>query len=181
MSEPDANMFEVLPGLPGVGPYPEQFSATGKGTYHEGFVVKFHPRSSESWVGNFQSGRHGFTGALPHPDGRTVIVVAGGQAYHVDPETRVLLRQFGGRISEVMKEQGRGLLIFADDLRLWAMSASGTRRETRRISWDGIRGLTLDGDSIVGEAHDPMSDSWCRFSVDVETGKVTGGSYRAHW
>jgi len=84
-------LFEVLPGLSGVGPYPEQFSATGKGTHREGFVVRFHPHLSESWVGNFQSVLHGFTGVLLHPDGRTVIVVSGGQAYHVDPETRKLL------------------------------------------------------------------------------------------
>jgi hypothetical protein len=174
-------LFEVLPGLPGVGPYPEQFSATGEGTYHEGFVVKFHPRSSESWVGNVQSGHYGFTGALTHPNGRTVIVVAGGQAYHVDPETRVLLHQFGGGISDVMQEPGSGLLIFADDLRLWAMSTSSVRWKTRRISWDGIRGLAVAGDTVLGEAYDPMSDGWCRFSVEVETGKVTGGSYRAHW
>jgi hypothetical protein len=181
MSEPDANMFEVLPGLPGVGPYPEQFSANGKGTHREGFVVRFQPRSSEPWVGNFQPGVYGFTGALPHPEGRTVIVVAGGQAYHVDPETRSLLYQFGGGISGVVQEPSQGLLVFADDLRLWAMSARGVCWETRRISWDGIRGLAVEGDAIVGEAYDPMSDGWCRFAVELETGKVKGGTFRARW
>ena len=110
-----------------------------------------------------------------------MIVVAGGQAYHVDPETKDLLYQFGGIISEVVREPSRGLLIFADDLRLWAMSASGVRWETERISWDGIRGLAIEGQSVMGEAYDPMSDGWRRFSVEIETGKVKGGSYRAHW
>jgi len=179
-NESQNELFEVLPGLPGVGPYPEQFSPTGRGTFREGFVVRFKPRSAASWVGNFQSGPYGFTGVVPHPDGRSVIVVSGGQAYHVDPETRTLLLQFGGMISGVVQEPSRGLLIFADDLRLWAMSASGVQWETGRISWDGIRGLVIEGESVVGEAYDPMSDGWCPFSVEVATGKVQGGSYRSH-
>jgi len=84
-------------------------------------------------------------------------------------------------ISEMVQEPRRRLLIFSDDLRLWAMSASGVRWETGRISWDGIRGLPIEGNFIVGEAYDPMSDGWRQFTVELETGKVKGGSFRNHW
>jgi hypothetical protein len=48
--------FEVLPGLPAVGPYPEQFAPDGRPTHSEGFVVRILPRTCEAWIGNFQRG-----------------------------------------------------------------------------------------------------------------------------
>lgn len=35
--------FRTLVGLPATGPWPEQFSATGRGTHREGFVVELNP------------------------------------------------------------------------------------------------------------------------------------------
>jgi hypothetical protein len=174
----ESELFELLPGLPGVGPYPEQFTATGHGTHSEGVVVRFHPRSSQAWVGNFQPGIYGYDGALLHPDGHTVIVVSGGQAYHIDPESRRLLRQFGGAIADVVQDRARGLLVFSDGIRLWAMDVGGERWQTERISWDGIRDLAIDGEVVIGEAYDPMCDRWSSFSVSLETGTVRGGTYR---
>ena len=49
-------VFEILTGLPGTGPWPEQFSATGLGTHSEGFVVRFVPDHGEAWIGNFLPG-----------------------------------------------------------------------------------------------------------------------------
>lgn len=177
LSASESEPFEVLPGLPGVGPVPEQFTATGQGTHSEGFVVRFNPRSSESWVGNFVSGFVGYTGAFTHPDGRTVVIISGGQAYQVDPATRKLLRHFGGGITEAIIEPSRKLLILSDGIRLWALDASGQRWETERLSWDGTRSLRIEGQAVTGEAYDPMGDKWIPFSVCLETGKVNGGSY----
>jgi len=173
----ECELFQVLPGLPGVGPLPEQFSATGRGTHSEGFVIRFHPRSSAGWVGNFVPGHAGYRQAVLHPDGRTVVVVSGGMAYHVDPESRRLLRHFGGIITDSVLDATRRLLIFSDATCLWAFDSSGERWQTKRLSWDGTRDLRIVGEAVVGEAYDPMRDKWLSFSVSVETGKVAGGSY----
>jgi hypothetical protein len=177
----ESEFFEVLPGLPGFGPIPEQFTATGHGTHSEGFVVRFNPRSSDRWVGNFVSGFAGYTGAFIHPDGRTAIIISGGQAYHVDPATRSLLRHFGGGITEAIVDANRNLLILSDGIRLWALDRSGQRWETERLSWDGTRGLRIEGQVVAGEAYDPMGDKWVPFAVSLETGKVNGGSYRSRF
>jgi hypothetical protein len=173
----ESQIFEILPGLPGHGPAPEQFSATGHGKHSEGLVVRFHPRDSISWVANFVGGFTGFSRVLLHPDGHTVVAVHSGQAYHVDPRTRKLLSHFGGGITDAITDAGHGILIYSDGIRLWAFDSQGSRWTTARLSWDGIRDLKITQENAVGEAYDPMQDKWLPFSVSLATGAVTGGSY----
>lgn len=167
-----SDVFEVLPGLPGVGPLPEPFAASGQGTHSEGFVVRFHPASGDPWVGNFQPGICGYDGVLMHPDGRTVIVVSGGQAYQIDPRSRACLRHFGGCISAVVRDDTRRLVVLADLTRLWLLDAARERWVSERVSLDGIRNLRIEAESVVGEDYDPMSDHWHPFSVSLETGRL---------
>lgn len=174
----DANEpFRELPGLPGEGPAPLQFSSTGQGTHREGFVVEFHPASGPPWVGNFQPGLSGFSNAVLHPNGHSVVVISGGQAYLIDPAARTLISQFGGGISACIAVPSRSMLIMSDDIRLWALQPSGTAWKTERISWDGIRSLTVSAVDIAGEAYDPMTNSWIAFTVGLDSGGLTGGSY----
>jgi hypothetical protein len=169
--------FVELPGLPGDGPAPVQFSSAGQGMHREGFVVEFHPASGARWVGNFQPGLTSFSTTLRHSDGHSVIVISGGQAYHVDPDSRALLGEFGAAIADVVPVPGRSMIIFSDGIRLLALQPSGFVWKTERISWDGIRALVLSRDHISGEACDPMKDGWTPFSVSLESGQTTGGSY----
>jgi hypothetical protein len=67
-----APSFELLAGLPGDGPYPEQFTVMG-GTHREGFVVRVIPDRASPWVGNIQPGYLAVTRVVPHPDGRTLL------------------------------------------------------------------------------------------------------------
>jgi len=46
--------FEILPGLPSSGPPALYFTERGK--FSEGVVVRFYPKRSEPWVGNFFGG-----------------------------------------------------------------------------------------------------------------------------
>ena len=96
--------FHVLPGLPPYGPLalPVPFSATGMGTHKEGFVVEFLPGESASWVGNFQRGLSKFDLVVNEPGSNRLIVVAGGEAYLVDPLTRRCERTFGGAIQQYL-------------------------------------------------------------------------------
>jgi hypothetical protein len=40
-----------------------------------------------SWVGNFERGATRYNSVLAHPDGRQVVIVAGGEGYIIAPET----------------------------------------------------------------------------------------------
>jgi hypothetical protein len=144
----------------------------GQGTHREGFVVRFHTRTTESWVGNFQGGFGSFDGVFLHPDNRTVIVVSRGQAYHLNPWSRALLRHFGGCITTAIQDTSQNLLVFADWTGLWAFDAKGQRWVSERVSIDGIRNLKVGPDSVVGEAFDPSGEKWYPFSVSLQTGKL---------
>jgi hypothetical protein len=166
----------ALPGLPPYGPLAEAFSPSGTGVHREGFVVEFSPDDAPTWVGNFQEGTTELRAILREPGTDRTIVIAGGTAYVVDVSTHACAHTFGGAIQEVFQVQEH-LLMFSNGLWIEAHGPSGLVWRTRRVSWDGMRDLRLDGDALCGEAYDPMNDEWAPFAVDVRTGEVTGGSY----
>ncbi|HTJ01024.1 MAG TPA: hypothetical protein VL527_19225 [Dongiaceae bacterium] len=167
-----APLFEVLPGLPGVGPVPEAFSATGRGTHSEGLVVCFLPQTINSWVGNFQPGICQYNAVFMHPDGRTVIVISGGTAYVVEPQSRTCLRHFGACITSAACDLSRKLLVISDLTHLWLFDDRGERWVSKRISLDGIRNLRIETETVSGESYDPMSDRWYSFSVTLKSGEL---------
>ena len=168
--------FKPLAGLPGYGDLPEQFSDTGEGTHREGFVVEFFPsKNRASWVGNFQRGLNSFDEVLEHPNGSSVIVVAGGAGYVIDIENRKLTNIFGGMIETVIRVPEKNIVIFGTCLDFEAVGASGLKWQSRRISWDGIRSLKLEDDVLKGEAWN-LDDVWIPFSLNVNTGEHEGGA-----
>ena len=62
---------------------------------------------------------------------------------------------------------------------LWLEATDGERLlwRTRRLSWDGMMEVRVDGERIVGHAYDPMNDEWTPFAVEIATGEAFGGSY----
>jgi hypothetical protein len=161
--------FRILPGLPGTGPWPEQFSSGGGSTHREGFVVEFFPPMQPSWVGNFQNGMGGCSAVFSFPSGGPVAVVAGGEGYLVAPVGRRLLRTFGGSISSALTVPEADLLIFANDTELEAWDANFMHWRTRRISWDGIRELRVENGSIKGLAYSPNEFP---FEINIRTGEI---------
>jgi len=170
--------FRVLNGLPATGPYPEQFSAEGRGMHREGFVVEFFPEKKPNWVGNFQPGMTEYSAVLPHFDGAALIVIAGGQAYVIDPEERRLLAFFGGAIDvALVVPPGNLLVIGCNGIWLEAWDNSGLRWRSRRISWDGMRDIRIENDKVKGKAWSPIDHVEYPFEVNLTTGAVEGGSY----
>lgn len=167
----------MLPGLPATGPWPEQFSASGHGSHSEGFVVEFFPEGKPTWIGNFQPGSTDFSAVLPHPDGRSLVVIAGGQAYVVDQGERRLVGVSGGALDVALANPASNALVVGDGIRLEAWDFSGLRWRSRRISWDGMRAVRIDGDKIKGEAWSVLDDCYYPFAVDMTTGTADGGSY----
>jgi len=160
------------------GPMALPFTATGQGTHSEGLVVRFHS-STGVWVGNFQRGLSSLDQVLAHPDGRHVVVVAGGSAYVVDAENHSLVETFGAQIEHIFVVAANSLVLFGNGLWFEALGPSGTAWRSRRISWDGMRNVTVTGLVVRGEAYAPegAKGTWYPFEVDLPTGTVSGGSY----
>lgn len=170
--------YEVLPGLPATGPWPEQFSATGMGHHKEGLVVRFHQQDRSTWVGNFQRGLTDYDGVVTHPDGKHVIVIAGGQGYVVAPESREVTECLGGAIIQTYVIHNPALIVLDHQgIAFEALSPGGRIWRTQRLSWDGFRSVRIESGRMLGEAWSPMDDRWQRFEVDLVTGASSGGSF----
>lgn len=169
--------FVVLSGLPPYGPPAEPFSAVGHGTHREGYVVRFTDSRGGEWVGNFQPGLGGVSGAVDHPDGRRVLVIAEGQGYVVDPDERASRHFFGGQVEHILLVPSLGVLI-GNGLWFEAIGPGGSLWTSDRISWDGMQGLKIDGQQLTGESWDPLTNSWVPFELDLVTGVSRGGSFR---
>jgi len=171
--------FEILPGLPPYGPAAEPFPEDGRQAYREGLVIRFRPRGNPSWVGNFQRGWSVFNSVVLHPDQYQVIVVAGGAGYIVDPGSRRQMHQFGlsGSSSFLQSLPELNLVVFGEGLRIAACLACNTAWCTERISWDGMRNITVTASTLRGEAWSPVSDRWHPFEVDLLTGKTSEAIY----
>jgi len=68
--------FEILPGLPGVGPSPKHFHQGRPTPWSEGFVVRFWNSDGSHWVGNFQQGNYGYHDVVLWPEANAIVVVA---------------------------------------------------------------------------------------------------------
>ncbi len=169
--------FDVLPGLPPYGESPEAFTATGQGRHREGYVVRFHPDASASWVGNFQPGVSSFEDVLPHPNGREFVVIAGGQGYVVDPNDRAKREYFGVQIEIALEVPELSGVLFGNGLWFEFLGPVGLQWRSRRISWDGMRAVRREGLRLFGEAWSPIEDCWLPFELDLCSGEFTGGSY----
>jgi hypothetical protein len=139
--------------------------------------VQFLPEGKPSWVVNFQPGLTDYYGVLPLPNGTFWIVIAGGQAYAIDPDERRLLTSFGGQIDTAVAAPEKNLLILSNGVYLEAWNANAMQWRTRRISWDGIWELDVDQHHVKGQAWNPFDECETPFSVDLTTGDVEGGSY----
>jgi len=169
--------FRELPGLPAYGPMPLQFSSTGQGMHREGFVVEFLPGREDKWVGNFQLGLTGYRAVVAHPDGRCFIVISGGEAYVVDPRAKKVEEVFGGQIEFVALVSEIDALVFGNGLWFDIVRPDGCRATTRRISWDGMTEIAINGSRLRGQAYDPLSESSVPFEVNLLDATHTGGSY----
>lgn len=170
------SLYQILPGLPPYGPEALPFSATGMRTHSEGFVVRFLPGTESSWVGNFQPGLTDMHRVMPHPDTERLIVIAGGEAYVIAPTELTKWTHFGGSINYAELIPDLDAILFGNGLWFELLGAESTIWKTRRISWDGMRDLTLQGLTMTGRSW-CYDDTWSGFTVDLVEGTVTGGSY----
>ncbi len=153
------------------------FTKRGAREHREGLVVRFYPRESEPWIGNFIGGMTACNIVLDHPNGMHIIVVARGEASVVDPEHRAVLNRIAGDIKQVISMPSLGSIIFQRSTDFTAIRADNSGWHSPRISWDGFRNIEAHGTELLGEAYTPASNAWVPFKLDLVTGHCTDGIY----
>jgi hypothetical protein len=105
------------------------------------------------------------------------MVIAGGQAYVVDPISRKRNVVFGTAIVCAYPIDNRRLVILDHQgIRFEAIGVDGRVWTTPRLSWDGFKNVSVDSNWIRGFAW-RFDNTWHAFEVDVATGMSSGGAF----
>lgn len=152
--------------------FPEEWARLGR----EGLVVEFAGTDGPAWVGNFRPGLGGLDDVRWHPDGEHVLVSSAGALWCVDPDSRAA-EELAPAVFDILELESGDLLLDDQGLAFVRIGRAGIVWRTQRISWDGFQGVRLEAGQLIGEAWSPIEDRWLPFTVDLETGRVDGGSY----
>jgi len=146
--------------------------------YSEGFVVRFIKANGTEWVANFQRGDTNFSGVFELANSTNLLIVAYGSCYLMNPDVTKPLAVFGSGYVSIFKMPD-GRIILQDQIDITIVERDGEYWHSERISWDGLKELNLNKEIISGLAYDPMrpEDAWVKFSYNIDTRKLTGGSY----
>jgi hypothetical protein len=161
----------VLPGLLGSGPTAIPFPVNNSGA-SEGFIVRFWRSSSEAWIGNFRRGETGHDAVYLHPDGKRVVVIAGGADYLVRPETKSLEGCTTDNISYSCEILDLRILLFGDNAGFWAEDEVGRMWTTSRTFWDGIEVTKISKTILMGRCYSVLDEMWHEFILDLVTGEI---------
>jgi hypothetical protein len=137
-------------------------------------VVRFFKSNGTSWIGNF-IGSSGVNTVFELPNSTHVYVVAHGDLYIIDVESRSLVQSISAGFQTVFHCLDREIAIFGTYTEFVAIGKDGIHWESKRISWDGFQNLECDCKTIKGEAWN-FAESWMPFVLDLETGRHTGGA-----
>lgn len=167
---------EILPHLPPYGPLPKLFRPGGQGRYQEGLVVEFR-LGAEQWIGNFLRGVSRLDLILPHPDGHSILIIAGGTGYVLNASTQEATLTFGPDVVEALVDTENGQIICVRYTCIEAYGATGLSWRTRQLSWDGFRSVRIDQGKLLGQAWTFERPEWVDFCVRLSSGEASGESY----
>jgi hypothetical protein len=167
----------LLAGLPPYGPLAQPIPLQWGRRGSEGVVVEFTARDGERWVGNFQPGMGTLDDVLLHPDGRRVLIVAHGDLWAVDADSRTAELVLHDAFDVWRVEQPPGYIANWCGLAFVRIAAEGLRWQTRRLSWDGFREVVVGEVTLTGSAYTPIERRWEPFAVELSTGASRGGSF----
>jgi len=165
---------ETLQGLPPYGNPAKSFPNSD--AFSEGLVVRFTPTDGERWVGNFALSWKLPSGVHEQFGEHAILVVAGGDVFVVDAKAQTAVLEFVCA-KNIRFEADLDVFLITDDCYVAVLGRSGVKWRSRRIAWDGITDLERRGRSLHGLAFDIGEQPPVPFTIDLETGRVTGGSY----
>jgi len=116
------------------------------------------------------------TGVHPCPNADELCAVAGGYAYIIDTlnpdhNTHIPLKP----VVEVRAIPEHNLLLFTGFHTILAWGSAGEAWQTKRLSWEGVRINSVDGDTLHGTGWNLITDKEVPFTVDLRTGAHQGG------
>ena len=146
--------------------------------YSEGFAVRFQRTDGTEWVANFQPGWTDLKTIIELTETTNLLVIAFGTCYLMSPDQTKPLAVFGVGYSTIFTT-ANNRLILQDQTDLTIVEPNGNYWDTERISWDGLKELKLERNTVTGLAYDPMcdADEWVKFSYNIDTRELIGGSY----
>jgi len=174
--------YEVLDGLPTYGDMAVPIVSDGDIFVSEGYVVKFYKDDGSTWIANFPQGLGTLSFVKEIPNNNSILVVAGGDGYLMNPNHTKPIQEFDYFADEMVeRDDGRLILASLTDIMFLDENAE-IEWETGRISWDGIKDLKLEKNILTGYAYDVgMYDennddnAWVKFTIDLETKEIEGG------
>jgi hypothetical protein len=152
---------------------------------HTNTWVRFEDGHGGEWVGIFGNGDSEFCAVVPFPDddGRTVLVIACGEAYLVDARSGILLRRprWGGYCWSALAAPGRDGILVASNTDICL--AGRTRDDyavltdppeyladnpfqRHRVASDGIIFESVTHDALTGVLF--HGGTWCPFRVGLD-------------
>ena len=164
-------------GLPPYGPAATLIPAGWGGGGREGVVVSFDDGETR-WTANVQPGNGGPTEVRDHPNGADVLVFARGDCWVVDPTARRATLLAGAVEGVYAVPDSPDLILDRQGLALIRLGTAGVVWHTRRLSWDGLEGVSVRAGTIVGQSWDAARDRWSPFEVELSTGAASLGPLR---
>jgi hypothetical protein len=127
-----------------------------------------------SWVGSFERGNTEHNTVQLLPDGKHLLVTAGGAGYILDLQSRALVERIGDDIVSVGDAYNRSVyFVNHGDRSFEAFGIPGRLWKTEAIGCGGFRGLDVEGEAFIGEARlQSEPEEWAPFSVSLRTGEV---------
>lgn len=169
---------ELLDSLPNYGPMYVPIAADGEPFYSEGVAVRFYKSDGTDWTANFQPGWTTFTRVIELQHTSNLLVIASGTCYVIDPNDTKPVSVFGAGYCDIF-QASNNRLVLQDQTSLPIIEPDGTCWHTERISWDGLADIRVENSLVSGSAYYPThdSDDWVKFSYDLDTKTLTGGSW----
>lgn len=173
--------YEILSSLPTYGPMYVPVTDNGEPFYSEGFPVRFYKTDGTEWVANFQPGWTDLKQIIEFDRTQNLLVIACGTCYLMNPNDTKPIQVFGVGYSDIFSASN-DRLVLQDQTDLTIIEPDGSHWHTERISWDGLKEITIENSIITGLSFDPMhdADEWVHFSYDIDTKVLTGGSYHRY-
>lgn len=145
-----------------------------------GVYVRVAPQQGPPWTGFFAQGfdsNQVLSAVCSCPDADSLCVIAGGYAYVVkagNPAQWLHIEQ--KPVVEMLALTRQQLILFTGFTSITALGREGVAWTTEKLSWEGVRILGTDGDTLRGAGWDALSDKEVPFEVDLQTGRHTGGA-----
>jgi len=173
---------EILPNRPMILPsrhfvYPAQVEEVERGALE----VLVQPAGAMAFLATCALGFRdpkAPTGLWAMPDPDWLCAISGGYAYLIDtaaPERFVHLRYrpvlevLAVRAGDAQSARA-DLILFVGHVSVLAWGREGEAWESPRLSWEGLTGLRIEGNTLHGLGWDMKTDKDLPFALDLKTG-----------